>query len=47
MTLNELIKYLEEHYNVDLVMLSAGVTILFSSMMPMKKSNVRIEYYYY
>ena len=41
MTLNELIEYIEENYGVDLIMLSAGVTIVFSTMLPLKKSQER------
>lgn len=40
MKLGELIDFIEEKYDVDVVMLSAGVTIIFTSMMPMKKANV-------
>ena len=41
LTLNGLILLLEQEYDVDLVMLSAGVTIVFSAMIPVKKANER------
>eukprot|EP01035_Chromulina_nebulosa_P022544 gene22544-29193_t len=41
MTVGKLIKHIEESYNVDVVMLSAGVTIIFSSILPLKKANER------